>query len=474
MNQMASSGVRDDGLKSTLQARRGARLGAWGLLATGMLLVGCHKKSDATADMARAAASAEAKKAAVPVKFQRPTSKMLPQTIEVSGTLAADETSEVATQVAGQVVAVNVDVGSHVKKGDVLVQLDAREAQLRSAQASATRDQAWARLALPPNTKFDPTLVPDVKAAKETMDLAVADAERSKSLFDSGAISQASWDAARTNSERAKAQYDMALAGAKQALATYSSAQAAAGLAGKSLTDTAIRAPFDGAIAEKRVSPGEFASVGKVMVVVVQDNPLRMRMDIAEADIGKVAVGNQVAITVSAYPDRVFMGTMKRIGASLKATSRALPVEAEVKNDDGVLKSGLFAKARLEVPGGTTKALLLPEAALGSTGQTFRIFVKSGTNVTERLVVPGRRMDGMVEVVGNLAETDEVAVTSIDKLSDGAEVAAQPLAVRRGKHAVACGNMRETTRLRDGDRARLERGRSVLVLRAGRRPLPQN
>jgi RND family efflux transporter MFP subunit len=389
--------------------------------ASAALLVGCGKKGDAQAvkDDARAADAPKP----VATKFAKITTKALPQTVELSGTLAADETSEVATPVAGSVLKVNIDVGMRVKKGDVLVQLDPRDAALRAAQANATAEQARARLALGPSGKLDTTVVPEVKNAKEAMDLAVADAERTRVLFESGSTSQASWDAARSHAEQTKAMYESAVAGAKQSWATLSGAQAAAGLSSKQMGDAAIRAPFDGSIAEKRVAPGEYAAIGKIVCVVVRDNPLRLKVDVAESDIAKVEVGKKVRVSVAAFPDQTFDGEVKRIGAALKAQSRALPVEAEIPNADGRLRPGLFARAEIVIPGGDTKALLVPATAVGTTGTTSRIFVRAGDKVIERLVRTGRIDKTMIEVIGDVRDGDEVATENVDRLNDGAIVA---------------------------------------------------
>jgi RND family efflux transporter MFP subunit len=394
-------------------------------LTAGALTLGCHKKKDDTLGADTSPVSS-APKVAPPVRFAKSEARNLPQTVELSGSLAADETSEVASQVAGVVSKVNVDVGTRVKKGDLLVQLDAREASLRAAQASATRAQAQDRLALPAGSAFAPDLVPDVKVAKEAYDLAKLDADRSRTLFDSGALSEAAWDQVRIRADQAKAQYDIALAGARQSYASLRGATAASGLASKTVADTMIRAPFDGSIAEKRIAVGEFATIGRVVAVVVHDNPLRLKLDVSESDVAKVQVGAKVEFSVVSFPGKIFVGEIKRIGASIKSQSRALPVEADVPNDEATLRPGMFARARVVVPGGPTKAILVPESAIGTTGSTSRVFVKTGNRVSERLVVPGRRVGALVEVIGALAENEEVATTNIDKLGDGAEISAQP------------------------------------------------
>lgn len=396
-----------------------------GALLSAALLVGCKRKPpEATAT----AANDQSERAApIAARFEKAQSKMIEQSIELSGTLAADELSEVAALVPGAVSKVLVDVGSRVKRGDPMVELDRRESALRAAQAAAQQKQASERLgaALGEGGRFDAELMPEVKAAKEASDLAQADAERTKALFESGAVSQAAWDQARARAEQARAQYNSAVAGARQGKAALAGASAATGLAGKSLADSIIRAPFDGSVAERRISTGEYATPGKVMVVVVSDNPLRLKIDVPEVDVSKLQVGARVELTVVAYQGRVFEGALKRIGASVRAQSRALPVEAEVPNGDGALRPGMFARARLLVPGATSKAVLVPAGAVGSTGASSRVFVKVGDRASERLVVTGRRSGGLIEVLGDVKEGEEVATSEVDKLSDGAAVVAK-------------------------------------------------
>lgn len=360
------------------------------------------------------------------VRFQKSVERKLPPTLTTSGTLAADETSEVASPGPGVVVKVEVDVGSRVKKGDILVQIDPRDPSLKAQQANASTAQALAKLGIKAGDPFNPQKVADVRSAKEAMDLAVADADRTKALLASGSVSESSWDQARTRAEQARAMYDAAVNNAQQSYAALLAAQASAGQAAKAMSDTAIRAPFDGAVAERRISPGEYAQTGRVVVVLVRDSPLRLRVDVPEADAGRVAIGQSVLVSVASTPGQTYRGEVKRVGASVKQQSRALPVEAEVPNDDGRLKPGFFARADILLTGGEINAILVPRSAVGSTGSASRVFVRAGSRVVERLVTPGREVDGLVEIRGTVAAGDEIAVEGVDKLSDGAEIKVAP------------------------------------------------
>ncbi|EYF02423.1 efflux RND transporter periplasmic adaptor subunit [Chondromyces apiculatus] len=423
---LRSSGPREAlRLPSEGPSPRRAHLGqltvALMLAAAAALGTGCKKPETSTA---KPDATTPAK-ARPSVHFAGVAVRPLPQTLDISGTLAADEMSAVAAQASGIVVQIAADVGTRVKKGDPLVILDAKNAQLQSQAASAAVNQAKARLVFSDGKGgkvLDPTLVPEVRSAKENADLAKSESERVKKLFDQGALSQSQWDEARTRAQSAAAQYDAALAGVQATAASLASAQAQAGLASKALSDTTVRAPFDGAVAERQVSLGEFANVGRTMMVVVKDNPLRLQIDVPETGVSSIEMGKAVEVTVAAYPGQVFKGAIKRIGASLKAASRTLPVEAEFDNSDGKLRAGFFAQGRITLGGNPSPAVLVPATAVGTSGTSARVFVRAGDRVSERLVKAGRRVDDLVEVIGPLREGEEVAVDHVAELSDGAEV----------------------------------------------------
>ncbi|MBE7482630.1 MAG: efflux RND transporter periplasmic adaptor subunit [Polyangiaceae bacterium] len=349
-------------------------------------------------------------------------SRKLPPVLEISGTLDPDEKSEVAAQFAGAVKLVKVDVGTRVKKGDVLVVLDASEAALRLAAAKSAADQQRARLGLN-GRGFDAEAVPDVKAAKEARDLAVTEAKRAEELAKSGSVAQAVVDQAKSNAQRAEAAYEAARNGANQGFAALKTAEAQAGLSGKNLKDTKVVAPFDGAVQERRVSAGEFAGVGRVVAVVVKDNPLRLKIDVPESEIAGLEQDASVVLRVSAYPGRDFKANVKRIGAAINSYSRTLPVEAEVPNDEGTLRPGFFVRAQLALKGAPAEVLLVPESAVGSTGSNARVFVREGNRVIEKLVSTGRHVGDMVEIRGPLRAGDEVAAESVADLTDSREVA---------------------------------------------------
>lgn len=386
------------------------------LLAGAGLTAGCHKPdSNATSEKAAALE-------AVSIHVGKVTSKKLPRRLDVTGSLDAMERSEIAAQAGGVVLNVPIDLGIRVKRGDLLIELDPREAKLRLASASATEQQQLARLGIAPGNRFEVDAVADVKAAKEALDQAETDYKRTLALYTEGALPKAQLDLAETNKQRAEAQYEMAKNGVGQAVAGLGAAQAQAGLSQKTLEDTKVRAPFDGVIAEKRISQGEFASPGRVVAVLVKDDILRFRFDVSEADIGAVSEGAHVDVYVAAFPGRAFPGVVKHLGASVKASSRTLPVEAEVLNDKYELKPGLFARATVSLGGDPVDTMLVPVSAVGSTGNGRHVFVRVEDRVEERLVTTGALIEDQIEVRGQLKPGEEIALDQVDKLSDSSPI----------------------------------------------------
>jgi RND family efflux transporter MFP subunit len=388
-----------------------------------LAVVAC-KRQDAPTRPEKASDHAAAERS-LQVRFAKVEVRRVPAVLELTGTLEPEQRSEVAAQTSGVVSAIRVDVGSRVKKGDVLAVLDASEASLRLSAAQATAEQQKARLGLKDGAAFDVAAVADVRSAEQARNLKVKEAERARTLAADGVISSAALDQANTAAEQAEAQLEAARNGAEQAWAGLSAARAQARLSQKALGDTRVLAPFDGAVVERRISVGEFAQVGRVIAVVLDDNPLRLRLDVPEADVGQVVIGKPVSLRVAAFPGRDFRATIARVGASLHPASRTLLVEADVQNADGLLRPGFFATARVALAGPEKEALFVPKSALSVSGNSARVFVRTGNRVSEKLVVAGRQDGELVEVQGGLTQADQVAVESVDKLSDSQPIAAR-------------------------------------------------
>ncbi|HZI17054.1 MAG TPA: efflux RND transporter periplasmic adaptor subunit [Pyrinomonadaceae bacterium] len=408
-------------------------LAAVAALALAGLTAACGNSSSAQSNRqgAEPAAAAES----VEVSTAPAVGRSLPRYIEATGSLAADVSTDVAPTVGGKVVGVGFDLGSFVRQGQALVRLDAGDAQLRVEQAQAalqqalsTVRQAEARINLRPDQPFDPTGVAEVQASKAALDLAERQLARFERLLESGDVSRASYDQQRAQRDQLREQYNSALAQARQSYAAVQTARAAVNAARvqveqarKGVRDVVVYAPISGFVAEKNADLGEYVSTASKVATIVRTDPMRVRIDIPEQDIGRVGVGQGVSVGVSAYPDRNFAGRVARVSPNVSAASRTLTVEAEVSNPDGLLKPGQFATVRVQLPT-SDPAVLVPTRAVRTEGTTSRVFVVRDGVVEERLVALGRREGDLVEVRGNVVADEPVATSNLEQLSDGTPV----------------------------------------------------
>ncbi|MEA2206446.1 MAG: hypothetical protein QOE77_3222 [Blastocatellia bacterium] len=356
----------------------------------------------------------------------------LPRFFEASGSLAANEQTDVAPSIAGKVVAIGVDLGSFVKRGQMIVRLDPVDSQLRLeqaqaqlAQTQAAVRQAEAKIGIRPGQNFDPTRVPEVSAARVALELAEKQLQRAEKLVESGDVSRSSYDQFKAQRDSLREQYEVALSQARQNFAAVqvartnvANAQAQVGLAQRSLSYALVYSPINGYVSDRSVDLGEYVSPTTKVATVVSINPLRARIDIPEQAIGIIRVGESVSVTVSAFTDRAFAGRIARISPNVTATSRTLTVEAEVNNDDGVLKPGQFATVKILQPQ-SSPAVLVPARAVHTEAGSSRVFVIKNGHAEQRLVQLGQTEGDLIEIKGGVAAGELVATSNVEALSDG-------------------------------------------------------
>lgn len=373
--------------------------------------------------------------AAIEVTTAAAIKRELPRFFEATGSLAGDQQTDVAPQTAGKVVAVGVEIGSPVKRGQILVRLDDAELKLRVDQAKTQVDQAKAavrqaeeKIGLRSNQAFDPNRVAEVQAAKVTLDLAEKNLVRAEKLVESGDVSRSFYDDARARRDQLKEQYDVQLAQARQNFAAVqvartnvANAEAALALARTNLSYAIIPSPIDGFVSERTADLGEYVSPQQKVATIVRTNPLRIRIDIPEQAIQEVQVGQAVSITTSAWPDRNFSGRVARIAPNVSATSRTLTVEAEIENSGGALKPGQFATVRI-LQTRAEPAVLVPSRAVLTQAGVSRVFVIKDGHAEQRLVQTGQTEGDLIEIKNGVAADEQVATSNVEALSDGIAV----------------------------------------------------
>ena len=387
-----------------------------------MLGVGALAALSATAcGGAKTSAASLPEPTAVAVRTVTLQNQPIDRFLRVTGSLMADEHADVAAETAGRVIATPVERGTRVTTGTVLVRISGTEADAQLREAEANAAQIEARLGLSAVQPFDPVHVPEVMNAKASLDWAEAEFNRIKALLDQKVVSQSEYDQRLTQVQAARQQYQSAVNGAQQSYRSLVAARARVDLARKASADTVVRAPFDGLVAERFVSTGDYVTRGTKVASVVKIDPLRVELTVPEQYLSRVTSGQAVRLSVDAYAGEVFPAKVRFVSPALKTDQRALTVEAVAPNAGGRLKPGLFATALLQEPS-PAPALLAPSSAIETVAGTSRVYVIAGGKVEERIVTLGERVGDRIELATGVKAGETVAANPRGKLTDGTHV----------------------------------------------------
>jgi membrane fusion protein (multidrug efflux system) len=282
------------------------------------------------------------------------------------------------------VIQVLVERGMRVKFGQPVVMLDVRNAVLNANEAQA-----------------------NLEAARAQKQLAEQECVRTKQLLDKGAITQSDFDKQSTE--------------CTSTLQQVAAAQARTEMMAKSVHDGIVRAPFDGIVTERSISPGEWVTPGKSLFTLVKDDPLKIELSVPEAATSEVHENEHVDLSAVARPDKTYSATVNRIGAEIGKNTRSLTVEARL--DPGTdLVPGMFAEAHLVV--GHSNRAVIPATAVVKRGKQWHVFVvDTHNNAEDRLVaLAAPPAPGQVAVASGIVKGDKVIVKVPDTLDDGAPV----------------------------------------------------
>jgi RND family efflux transporter MFP subunit len=391
-----------------------------GVLGAGSVLAGCSRGPSSGG---RVNAGATIGVRMVPVQEET-----IHRHVQAVGSLFALDESTISSQVEGPVSRVLVDVGDQVKEGQVLVTIEPTELKYAAdAQGAAVR-QVRAQLGIGPDDPppSDPSKVAFVQRAAADLLDAKQKYERARQLFDSQLISREEFDGVSAKYDSAKASYELALQQVDQLAAQLQSSDAMRRLAEKKLADATIRAPYAGAVKERKVSPGEYLRVQSPVMVLVRTDQLRARLQVPEKWAAALELGSIVSVHMDAFPNQTFRGKLTRINPAVNPDSRSFEVEALIPNPESKLKPGSFIAADLpsEVE---EKILTVPGDAVTYSFGTYKVYVVDGGHVTERAIKPGAQTEtaqGMrMEVVEGLKAGDRLAVAPANvALYDGAPI----------------------------------------------------
>lgn len=309
----------------------------------------------------------------MPVEAQIVTPESIERTVEVVGSLIADEAVMIRPETSGRIRKIHFQEGQMVTAGMTLFSLDDSIQRAELKQAEASRG------------------------------LSEVEYKRASQLLSNNAGSVNTRDSAL-----AKLRID----------------QAGVALAEERLQKMTLTAPFDGLIGLREVSEGEYVTPGQALVSLVSVNPMRVEFRVPEVYLAGLTNGQRITVALDSMPGQQFIGTVFAVSPEVDLNGRSIKVVAHIANDSGQLRPGLFARISLQLET-VENALMVREEALVPQGNTQLIYVLEDGKVAIRPVVTGIRERGRVQVVQGIAAGDIVVTAGQMKLRPGA--AANPV-----------------------------------------------
>jgi RND family efflux transporter MFP subunit len=325
----------------------------------------------------------------------------VPDWLEVVGTVRAAQTSQLASQIMGNIVAVQAHEGERVESGQVLVMID--DTQLRSAVEQAAAAELAAQK--------------DVSAAESELALAQTTLKRYEQLYEKKSVSPQEFDEIKTRAQSAEARRGMAKAALAQANAALAQARTSLGY-------TRIHTPFAGVVTERKADPGTLASPGMPILTLEDTRSYRLEVTVDESDVHLVRIGQSARVNIDALGEAKVAGKVVQIVPAADPGSRSFLVKIELPKDSH-LRSGLFGRAQFSR--GERSALLIPRTAVVERGQLQGVYVLDSEQIAGmHYVTLGRTSGQQVEVLSGLEGGETIITSPGERELGGKRIVARP------------------------------------------------
>jgi membrane fusion protein (multidrug efflux system) len=343
----------------------------------------------------RKPAEVKAQQRVVPVEVQKVSTDSIRNTIELTGWIEANEVVDIKPKVSGRIESleavsskggsVPVEEGLTVTKGQQLAVIDHDMYLAQVASASAA-----------------------VKAAS----VELADAEREKkrivTLYQAGSVTEQNRDKAVTAAELAAARLD--------------SAKAALELAQVDLRESAITSPIDGTVTKKYIDQGNLVRPGDPILTVADMKTIKIMVAVAEKHAGEVNVGTPAEMRVDALPDKVLDAQVYSVHPALDPQTHTIQVEIRLKNQELLLKPGMFARVALITERKDNVVVISRDVILGGKVDRYYVYLVEGGIAHKRFVTPGITEAARCEIADGLKQGETLVVNGMNFLADGISV----------------------------------------------------
>ncbi|MGA2672243.1 MAG: efflux RND transporter periplasmic adaptor subunit [Terracidiphilus sp.] len=376
-------------------------------------LAGCGPKTPLAADQP------------VPIQLRAPIRVQQPVSVAVSGSVEANVTAQSAFQIAGRVAKVFVEEGQAVRKGQVLAELDATDYRNAFDGAQGQADAARAV-----DSKAQEGLrSQELEQARIDYEQWRDQYTRMKYLYDHKSLPANDFEKIEAAYKAAQQRYEMAKQGTRvqdkeAATGQYHAAAAQMHEAGKRLADTRLVAPISGFVGFRRIDVGDTVGAGAPVISVLDLNPVKVRVAIPEAEIGKVREGAPATVTIPSLDGRQFEGKVETVGVAADPASRTYAVKIAVQNPERLLRAGMVSEARV-FGSAVVNAITVPGAAIVRDPQgATQVYVYSPERkrVYARRVEVGAPLGSEVEILSGLNADEQVVVAGQQNVREGSPV----------------------------------------------------
>jgi RND family efflux transporter MFP subunit len=357
------------------------------------------------------------------LEVEHPRRVTVVQRLQTNATLEAFEETDLFAKVSGYLSDVRVDIGDHVKAGQVLAVISVPEMENELAEDKAQLDSKQRSLE---------TAQRQVDHSKANVTLQDATFKRQEVLFKARNIADQTLDEARANADIAKA--DVGVAEANRAFATAQVALAAATVERIKtlLAYSQIVAPFDGVVARRLVNRGDLVQAATStrttpLFTVQRIDTIRVFCDVPENDVPHLHIGDPAIVKPYGFEGKPFAGTVTRFSLRLNPETRNMRTEIDLSNPEERLYPGMYAEVSLEM-NRRPDALTVPAAAVGSDSVGNFVYTITDNRISRLAINIGLTDSGRTEVTGGLSKETPVVTTFRGAPPPGTAV--RPLAVR--------------------------------------------
>lgn len=378
-------------------------------------------KSETAGDESSDSAATERKvqEASLPVKVTDAHRGDLIITLKSPGEAATSMNIIVKAEVGGLIEKLNVEESQHVKRGELLAELDDTEYRLNLERQEAARLKVLSDYLVEKrfSDKGELSVAVDEKGIQEAKDAY----EKERQQYREGKISQEEYEKASKNYEMVLIESGKMKEEVLAAAKNLTQNEIAVKEAQLTLEKTKIRAPFSGIVFDIQVSPHERVSAGTELFTLVNIDRIHVQARVLESEIGKMRVGREVDLKFSAYPGKIFKGKVKAISPVVNPDDRTCKVTIDVANPEEEIKPGMHAEVEIAAEIYEDRLLIPQDAVLVRMGRKLAFVVEEGI-AKWRYIEVGIENEDYAEVLDGVKEGETVIIEGHFTLAHDANV----------------------------------------------------